>query len=127
MQLLASDVVNGKVVMQVWRTPLAGQERDLVLAVSDRGKVATVWVAERTDLDGIKRQKLSRPERRAARLARELARQASGEPVSQAPTSAAPAPAAQVTAVAGRWRAPWAWLCRAIRDVLTHRRKNSCP
>lgn len=57
MVLLAADVVENSVVMQVWRMPLAGSDQDLVLAVSDEGRVATVWVVDRNDVDGIWRPK----------------------------------------------------------------------
>lgn len=57
MRLLASDVVADKVVMQVWRMPIAGADQDLVLAVSDAGRVATVWVVTHDDVDGIWRPK----------------------------------------------------------------------
>lgn len=132
MQLLAADVVDGQVVMQVWRVPLDGVERDLVLAVSDQGKVATVWVVERNDPDGIKRQKLSRPERRAARLARSLASESADLEAGQAVDAqddqalVSPAPADFGGSPATRWRAPWAWVCRAIRNVLTPPGKQSC-
>lgn len=144
MRLLAADVVDGKVVMQVWRAQLAGHEKDLVLAVSDLGKVATVWVVERDDVDGIKRPKLSRAARRAAWLARQQETVGvDGEPgavptslpakrdaTDQADGDAVPPPAAPATAdgcTNTGWFARWAWLYRAIRDVLTHRRKNHVP
>lgn len=139
MQLLAADVVDGKVVMQVWRAPLEGLEKDLVLAVSDQGKVATVWVVERSDMDGIKRPKQSRAARRAAYLARSMSGPGAasdaelwggGVGQSRADQSDAP-PASPVLGVTtaglmALWRNPWDWVCRAIRNVLTQRRKKSC-
>lgn len=124
MQLLAADVVDGKVVMQVWRAQLAGQEKDLVLAVSNLGKVATVWVVERNDLDGIKRPKLSRTARRAARLARQ---QETAGVTGGGAALPADRPASPDCRLPTGWRTRWAGICRAIRDVLTHRRKKSCP
>jgi hypothetical protein len=117
MQLLAADVADDKVVMQVWRSPLRGQEQDIVLAVSDTGKVATVWVVERSDLDGIRRPK-------AARKPRGIARDATSLALPPADSDTAPIIAA-VDPAAG-WRFPWAWAHRAIRNVLTHRRKKPC-
>ena len=55
MRLLSVDVVADAVVKQVWRAPLAGVAQDLVLVVSDIGRVATVWVVPRDDLDGMAR------------------------------------------------------------------------
>jgi hypothetical protein len=41
--------------MQLWRMPHANIEQDLVLAVTDIGRVATVWVVKRDDPDGVTR------------------------------------------------------------------------
>lgn len=128
MRLLASDVVDGKVVMQVWRTPLEGQQQDLVLAVSDQGKVATVWVVERSDPCGLRRRK-RRPSVPGA-VAREDDEQPGvddAEEGAERPISLSETVISKTWPinVAG-WRAACARVRRAIRNVLTHQRKKSC-
>lgn len=109
MRLLASDVANGKVVMQVWRVPLEGVERDLVLAVSDVGRVATVWVVTRDDPDGIKQRwpKSSRSHKAPAELP--------VEPVGSMPQE--PEQAGQGVEARAVIRRAGRWLCAASTSL----------